>query len=158
MHHKNSRTTWVVDWQSDWPFSKIHPKTHNQIHPDFQEDFVRWAHWYENFQRKRTSVHWSSSGCSCYLMVVEEAAAIRLRPVLMTTAAMVFGVVPLIALRVAIALVGTPVGAPIVGWVADQYGPSAALYVGAASGFAAALVGLYAMYRRKITPPGDLPG
>lgn len=53
------------------------------------------------------------------------------------------------ALRVAIALGGTPIGAPIVGWVADRYGPSWALGVGAASGFAAALVGLYAMYRKN---------
>ena len=52
------------------------------------------------------------------------------------------------ALRVAIALGGTPIGAPIVGWVADHWGPSWALDVGAASGFAAALVGLYAMYRK----------
>jgi MFS family permease len=54
----------------------------------------------------------------------------------------------IMALRVAIALGGTPIGAPIVGWVADHWGPSWALDVGAASGFAAALVGLYAMYRK----------
>jgi len=52
------------------------------------------------------------------------------------------------ALRVAVALGATPIGAPIVGWVADHYGPPWALAVGAVSGFAAALVGLYAMYRR----------
>jgi MFS family permease len=44
------------------------------------------------------------------------------------------------ALRVGIALGGTPIGAPIVGWVADQFGPRWALGVGAVSGFAAALV------------------
>jgi MFS family permease len=54
----------------------------------------------------------------------------------------------IMALRVAIALGGTPIGAPIVGWVADHWGPSWALAVGAASGVAAALVGLYAMHRR----------
>ena len=44
------------------------------------------------------------------------------------------------ALRVGIALGGTPIGAPIVGWVADHCGPRWALGVGAASGFAAAAV------------------
>jgi MFS family permease len=38
---------------------------------------------------------------------------------------------------------GTPIGAPIVGWVADAFGPRWALGVGAASGFAAAIVGVY---------------
>ncbi|MBM7046692.1 MULTISPECIES: MFS transporter [Rhizobium] len=52
------------------------------------------------------------------------------------------------ALRVSIALGGTPIGAPIVGWVADHCGPRWALGIGAASGFAAALVGLYAMMRQ----------
>jgi MFS family permease len=44
------------------------------------------------------------------------------------------------AIRLAIALGGTPLGAPIVGWVADTFGPRWALGVGAASGFAAAIV------------------
>jgi MFS family permease len=51
------------------------------------------------------------------------------------------------ALRVAIALGGTPIGAPIVGWVADTFGPRWALGVGAASGFAAAGVAVYALAR-----------
>jgi MFS family permease len=42
------------------------------------------------------------------------------------------------ALRIGIALGCTPIGAPIVGWVADAFGPRWALGVGAASGFAAA--------------------
>jgi MFS family permease len=46
------------------------------------------------------------------------------------------------ALRVGIALGGTLVGAPIVGWIADHAGPRWALGVGAAAGFAAAAVGL----------------
>jgi len=49
------------------------------------------------------------------------------------------------ALRVAIALGGTPIGAPVVGWVADHLGPRWALGVGAASGFAAATVAIHAM-------------
>jgi MFS family permease len=53
------------------------------------------------------------------------------------------------ALRVGIALGGTPIGAPIVGWVANHCGPRWALGVGAMSGFAAALVGLYAMRRQR---------
>ena len=44
------------------------------------------------------------------------------------------------ALRLAVTLGGTPIGAPIVGWVADSFGPRWALGVGASSGFAAALV------------------
>ena len=47
------------------------------------------------------------------------------------------------AIRLAITLGGTPIGAPIVGWVADRFGPRWALGVGAASGFAAAAVGLW---------------
>jgi MFS family permease len=52
-----------------------------------------------------------------------------------------------VAILLAIALGGTPIGAPIVGWVADTFGPRWALGVGAASGFAAALVGVH--YLRK---------
>jgi MFS family permease len=44
------------------------------------------------------------------------------------------------AIRVAVALGCTPLGAPPVGWVADHFGPRWALGVGAASGFAAAAV------------------
>jgi MFS family permease len=46
------------------------------------------------------------------------------------------------AIRLAIALGCTPIGAPIVGWVADRFGPRWALGIGAASGFAAAIVGI----------------
>jgi MFS family permease len=46
------------------------------------------------------------------------------------------------ALRVGVALGGTPIGAPIVGWVANHFGPRCALGVGAASGFAAAIVAI----------------
>jgi len=53
------------------------------------------------------------------------------------------------ALRVAIALGGTPIGAPIVGWVANHFGPRWALGIGAAAGFTAALVAVYVMARRK---------
>ncbi len=46
------------------------------------------------------------------------------------------------AIFFAIASGGTPFGAPIVGWVADTFGPRWALGIGAASGFAAAIVGI----------------
>lgn len=46
------------------------------------------------------------------------------------------------ALRVAIALGGTPIGAPIVGWVANHFGPRWSLCVGASAGFAATLVAI----------------
>ena len=42
-----------------------------------------------------------------------------------------------------IAMGGTPIGAPIVGWVADTFGPRWGLGVGAAAGLGAALVGLF---------------
>jgi len=49
------------------------------------------------------------------------------------------------AFRVAVALGGTPIGAPIVGWVANRFGPRWSLGIGAASGFAAAVVAVYVM-------------
>jgi MFS family permease len=53
------------------------------------------------------------------------------------------------ALRVAIAFGGTPIGAPIIGWVANHFGPRWSLGIGAVSGFAAALVALLFLARRK---------
>jgi MFS family permease len=53
------------------------------------------------------------------------------------------------ALRVGVALGGTPIGAPIVGWVANHLGPRWALGVGAASGFAAAGVAALALSRAR---------
>ncbi|MCA6113254.1 MFS transporter, partial [Bradyrhizobium cenepequi] len=47
-----------------------------------------------------------------------------------------------IAILLAIALGGAPIGAPIVGWVADRFGPRWALGVGAAAGLAAAMVAI----------------
>jgi len=46
------------------------------------------------------------------------------------------------AILLAVVLGGTPIGAPIVGWAADTFGPRWALGVGAAGGFSAVLVGL----------------
>lgn len=57
------------------------------------------------------------------------------------------------ALRVGVALGGTPIGAPIVGWVADSFGPRWALGVGAAAGLASALVALLALSRRDAGNP-----
>jgi MFS family permease len=45
------------------------------------------------------------------------------------------------AIFLAIALGGTPVGAPIVGWVADRFGPRWGVATGAAAGIVAALIG-----------------
>lgn len=53
------------------------------------------------------------------------------------------------ALRVGIALGGAPIGAPIVGWVANHFGPRWALGIGAGAGFTAALVAAYVLARRK---------
>jgi MFS family permease len=66
-----------------------------------------------------------------------------------------------IALRVGVALGGTPIGAPIVGWIADAFGPRWAIGVGAAAGFAAAIVGVVAATRasrRTATPQSSAPG
>ncbi len=54
------------------------------------------------------------------------------------------------ALRVCIALGGTPIGAPIAGWVANQFGARWALGIGAAAGLAAALVGGFVLSGRKV--------
>ena len=57
------------------------------------------------------------------------------------------------ALRLAVALGGTPIGAPIVGWVANHFGPRWALGVGAASGFAAAIVAVRILTQRTESYP-----
>lgn len=51
------------------------------------------------------------------------------------------------AIVLAISAGGTPLGAPIVGWVADVFGPRWALGIGALSGFAAAAVGVRYLVR-----------
>jgi MFS family permease len=53
------------------------------------------------------------------------------------------------AILLAIAMGGTPLGAPIVGWVADFYGPRWALGIGAASGFLAAAVGVHYLMKHR---------
>jgi len=68
------------------------------------------------------------------------------------------------ALRLAVGVGTTPIGAPLVGWVADTLGPRWALGLGAVSGFAAAAVALSHIvkyphlrrpnaYREQPTPP-----
>jgi MFS family permease len=52
-----------------------------------------------------------------------------------------------LAILLAIALGGTPVGAPAIGWVADRFGPRVALGVGAASGFVAAIIACAYLFR-----------
>jgi len=59
------------------------------------------------------------------------------------------------ALRIGIGLGGTPIGAPIVGWVADKFGPRWALGVGAASGFAAAVVAAGFLLRQSSRVEAD---
>ena len=60
------------------------------------------------------------------------------------------------AILLAIALGGTPVGAPILGWVADTFGPRWALGVGAAAGIGAAMVGLRYLWKvRCLRPRAD---
>ena len=62
-----------------------------------------------------------------------------------------------IAILLAMFLGGTPIGAPIVGWVAGSFGPRWALGFGATSGFAATIVGIYylSQYRHLQTHIDD---
>jgi MFS family permease len=53
------------------------------------------------------------------------------------------------ALYMAIFMGGTPIGAPLVGWVANVAGPRWAMGVAAASGLIAALIGLLWIIRAK---------
>jgi MFS family permease len=53
------------------------------------------------------------------------------------------------AILLALALGGTPIGAPIVGRVADHFGPRWALSVGAAAGLVAALIGIRHLTRAR---------
>lgn len=54
-----------------------------------------------------------------------------------------------IAVVLAVSAGSTPLGAPLIGAVANAFGPRWSLVAGAASGFAAAFVGLRAMARRR---------
>jgi MFS family permease len=60
-----------------------------------------------------------------------------------------------IAILLAIALGGTPVGAPIVGWIADSFGPRWALGAGATAGLLAAMVAIVYLARRRAAKVGE---
>ncbi len=65
-----------------------------------------------------------------------------------------------VAILMAIFMGGAPIGGPIVGWVADRFGPRWALMIGAASGIAAVLVGLHYLARHRhlrLCVTGGLP-
>jgi MFS family permease len=53
------------------------------------------------------------------------------------------------AIRLAIALGGTPIGAPFVGWIADRFGPRWAMGVGAIAGVLAAIVMVFYLVRYR---------
>lgn len=55
----------------------------------------------------------------------------------------------ILALRIAVVMGGTPVGAPFVGWVVDHFGARLALGVGALAGLAAAAVALGYLVRHR---------
>jgi MFS family permease len=61
----------------------------------------------------------------------------------------------MIAILLAITLGGTPIGAPIGGWVADHFGPRWALGVGAAAGLLAAAAGLAYLVKHR-RPQADV--
>ena len=54
-----------------------------------------------------------------------------------------------LAILLALALGGTPLGAPIVGWVADEFGARWSLGIGVVAGVAALLVGLRYLVRHR---------
>ncbi len=62
------------------------------------------------------------------------------------------------AILLAVAVGGTPIGAPIVGWIADRFGPRWALGLGAVSGFATALVGISYLVRYRHLRVGFVKG
>ena len=57
-----------------------------------------------------------------------------------------------VAITLAVAMGSTPIGAPIIGRVADTFGPRWALAIAAAAGLAAALVGAVYLLRNPIAP------
>lgn len=54
-----------------------------------------------------------------------------------------------LALRIAVLMGGTPLGAPLVGWVVDQYGARWAMVVGALAGIAAGVVAVAYLVRHR---------
>ena len=54
-----------------------------------------------------------------------------------------------LAIRLAIAMGGTPIGAPFVGWVADRFGPRWSLGVGATAGYLAAIVMVFYLVKYR---------
>ncbi len=62
------------------------------------------------------------------------------------------------AILLAIALGGTPIGSPVVGWVADRFGPRWALGIGAVAGLGAALIGVYFLARYRHLRIGRVGG
>jgi MFS family permease len=54
-----------------------------------------------------------------------------------------------LALRMAVALGGTPIGSPIVGWVADHFGPRWSMGVGVLAGVIATMIGLTYWLRHR---------
>ena len=54
-----------------------------------------------------------------------------------------------LALRIAVVMGGTPIGAPLVGWVVDRFGARWALGVGALAGLAAAAVAITYLVRHR---------
>ncbi len=54
------------------------------------------------------------------------------------------------AIRMAITLGGTPLGAPLIGWVTDHYGPRWSLGIGVAAGIGATLVALVYVLRHGV--------
>jgi MFS family permease len=61
------------------------------------------------------------------------------------------------AILLAVTLGGAPLGAPVVGWIADRFGPRWALMVGAASGLGAAAAALRYLLAQRRAPASVSP-
>jgi MFS family permease len=59
-----------------------------------------------------------------------------------------------IALVMAVSAGSTPLGAPLIGWVANTFGPRWSMVAGASSGFLAAVVGVLALARQRRATAG----
>lgn len=62
-----------------------------------------------------------------------------------------------LALRMAVALGGTPIGSPIIGWVADQFGPRWSMGIGVLAGLVATAIGLNYWLRHRHEDPSASP-
>jgi MFS family permease len=78
---------------------------------------------------------------------------LALAPVLMALIGLwldkTFDTLPIFTIVLAVVVGGTPLGAPLIGWVAVTFGPRWSMAAGAASGIIAALIGAYYLVKHR---------